>query len=294
MLAIDFAFVSAFLSAVNVVAQHVASTAAPSGVKAWRLALYLVRNPLWLLGVAATVGGFVFQALALYKGRMSVVQSILITELVFSLVIGRFWLHRKVRLAAWLSACLTAVALALFLVISEPKGGHPQATAAAWLPALLTFGGVTALCAVFGRRGSPVRRAALYAAGSGIVAALLATFLKAATDILGVHGPLAVLAHGATYGLIAAGVIGTILTQAALHYGPLAVSQSVMVISNPIVSVVMGIWLYGEHFTGGAPRLAAAAASFAAMIVGVILLARTAPSFASSKPEPQPTDVVGS
>src|SRR6478752_2820680 len=167
MLAIVLAFVSAFLSAVNVVAQHVASTAAPARAKGWRLALYLIRNPLWLLGVAAIVGGFVFQALALYRGRMSVVQSILITELVFTLVIGTVWLHRKVNLAAWLSAGLTVLALALFLVISEPRGGHPQATIGAWLPALLTFSGVTGLCALVARRGSPVRRAALYAAASG-------------------------------------------------------------------------------------------------------------------------------
>jgi drug/metabolite transporter (DMT)-like permease len=287
MLAIGLAFVSAFLAAVNLVAQHVASTAAPPEVKGWRLGLYLVRNPLWLLGVAAVVGSFVFQALALYNGRMSVVQSILVTELVFSLLIGTVWLRRKVGVAAWLSACLTAVSLAAFLVISEPRGGHPQATPEAWLPVLLTFGGASALCAVLGRTGSPVRRAALYATASGVVAALLATFLKSITEIVGVHGPLALPLHGATYGLIAAGIIGTIFTQAALHHGPLAVSQPVMVISDPLVSVILGVWVFGEHFTGGPLRFVAALASFAAMIAGVVLLARTAPSFAAAKSSPQ-------
>jgi drug/metabolite transporter (DMT)-like permease len=282
MLAIGLAFAAAFLSAVNVVAQHVASTSAPPRVRGWRLAAYLIRSPLWLLGVLAVLGSFACQAVALYRGRMSVVQSILVSELVFSLVIGAVWLRRRVGVAAWLSACLTAAALALFLVISEPRGGHPQATSEAWLPALLTFGGVTALCSVAARRGSPARRAALYATGSGIVAALLATFLKATADLMAVRGPLAILLHGAPYGLIVAGIVGTVLTQAALHVGPLAVSQSVMVISNPFVSVILGIWLYGEHFTGGPPRLAAAAASFAAMITGVVILARTAPSFAAA------------
>lgn len=287
MLPIGLAFVSAFLSAVNVVVQHVASTAAPAGVKGWRLARYLLRSPLWLLGVAATIGSFVFQALALYHGRMSVVQSILISELIFSLLIGTVWLHLGVRPAAWLSACLTAISLALFLVISEPRGGHPQATSGSWLPALLTFGGASALCALLGRSGSPVRRGALYAAGSGILAALIATFLKADTHVLAAHGPFALLAHGATYGLVAAAVIATVFTQAALHYGPLALTQPVMLISDPFVSIVLGVWLYGEHFTGGPPRIAAAVASFAAMIVGVVLLARTAPSFAAT-PKPQP------
>lgn len=284
MLAIGLALISAFLSAVNLVVQHVASTAAPAEVKGWRLALYLLRSPLWLLGVAAVVGSFVFQAWALYHGRMSVVQSILISELVFSLVIGTVWLRRNVSAAAWLSACLTALALALFLVVSEPRGGHAEPTAEAWLPALLAFGGVTALCAVLGRTGSPVRRGALYATGSGVLAGLFAAFLKTDTVVLGTHGPIELLLQGATYGLIAAGVIGTVLTQAALHYGPLAVSQPLMLISNPLVSIILSVWVFGEHFTGGAPRIAAAAASFAAMVVGIVLLARTAPSFAAAEP----------
>ena len=125
MLSILFAFASAFTSALNLVTQHVASTAAPAKDKGWRLALYLVRNPLWLFGVGAIVGSFAFQAFALYEGRISVVQSILVTELVFSLVIGRVWLRRHVAPAAWASASVTAVGLAVFLVMSEPKRGPP-------------------------------------------------------------------------------------------------------------------------------------------------------------------------
>jgi drug/metabolite transporter (DMT)-like permease len=75
--------------------------------------MYLIRDPLWLFGVAAMVGAFVFQALALYSGRLSVVQSILVTELVYSLVIGRLWLRREVVLAAWASAAVTSAGLAV-------------------------------------------------------------------------------------------------------------------------------------------------------------------------------------
>ena len=96
-----FAFAAAFCNALNVVTQHVASTAAPARARGWRLGLYLVRRPLWLLGVAADIAAFGFQAMALYEGRLSVVQTILVTELVFSLVIGRVWLRRPVRAAAW-------------------------------------------------------------------------------------------------------------------------------------------------------------------------------------------------
>jgi drug/metabolite transporter (DMT)-like permease len=289
VLSILFAFASAFTSALNVVTQHVASTAAPARDKGWRLALYLVRNPLWLFGVGAIVGSFLFQAFALYEGRISVVQSILVTELVFSLVIGRVWLRRPVAPTAWLSASVTSAGLAVFLVMSEPKGGHPQATAEAWLPALLTCGGVAAAFVLLAGSGAPTRRGALYASASGITAAVMATFLKSAGDVLGNSGVVATLKQGAVYGLVVAMIAEVVLTQAALHFGPLAVSQPLMVIINPFVSIVLGIWLYGEHFEGGSWKIAAGATGFVAMVAGVVFLGRTAPSLAAVPAEARPS-----
>jgi drug/metabolite transporter (DMT)-like permease len=288
VVSILFAFAAAFSNSVNVVTQHVASTAAPASTKGWRLALYLVRNPLWLFGVIAMVGSFVLQAVALYDGRLSVVQSILVTELVFSLVLGRLWLRRTVVPAAWASASVTSVGLAIFLTMSEPKGGHAQGTPHAWLPALLTFGGLIGVLAILAGSGSPLRRAALYATGSGIVWAILATFMKSATEVLGTHGVVATLEQGAIYGLIVAGIVGTVLTQAALHYGPLSISQPLMVIVDPVVSVILSVWIFGEHFEGGIPQIALGTLGFAAMVVGVVFLARTAPSFEATPTTTQP------
>jgi len=234
----------------------------------------------------------VFQALALYNGQLSVVQSILVSELVFSLVIGSLWLGRRVAPAAWASALVTSAGLAIFLIMAEPRGGHPDATAEAWLPALLTCGGVTAVLTVLASRGSPVRRAALYAAASGIVWAALATFLKSTTDVLATQGILAELTYGAVYGVIVAGILGTVLTQAALHCGPLAVSQPLMVIVNPFVSIVLGIWLYGEHFVGGSLQIGVGVLGFVAMIVGVVFLANTAPSFEATPVAPSSDSTV--
>jgi drug/metabolite transporter (DMT)-like permease len=274
-----FAFAAAFSNALNLVTQHVASTAAPAKDKGWRLAVYLVTNPLWLLGSGALLGGFVFQALALYKGRLSVVQAILVTELVFSLLIGRIWLRRPVRGAAWASASVTGAGLALFLAMSQPEGGHANPTRAAWLPVLLTMGGaVVALCLV-ARSGPDRRRAACYATASGIVWATTATLIKAATDAFASGGVVGLFEHGAVYGVAVTGLLGTILTQAALHRGPLAVSQSLMVIVDPLVSILLGVWLFGERFTHPPAEIAAGALGFATMVVGVVCLTRTAPSF---------------
>ena len=80
ILAVAFALAAAFCSAVNLLTQHVASISAPKREKGWRLPLYLVRQPLWLLGWAAAGGTFAFQALALHNGLMSVVQPVLVSS----------------------------------------------------------------------------------------------------------------------------------------------------------------------------------------------------------------------
>ena len=283
MLSILLALCSALADAVNLVTQHVASTAAPRRDKGWRLALYLVRNRLWLFGVVAMVASFVLQAFALYAGRISVVQSILVSALVFSLAVGRVWLRRAVSPAAWVSASVTAVGLAVFLVMSEPKGGHPAATASAWLPALLTFGLLVAGFTLAARRASPVRRAALFASAAGITGALGATFLKSATNVLGHEGVPQMLERGAVYGWILVAVVGVVYTQAALHQGPLAVSQPLMLIVNPVVSIALGIWVFGEHYVGDWWKILLGCLGFAVMAAGVVLLARTGPSLGAAK-----------
>jgi hypothetical protein len=172
--------------------------------------------------------------------------------------------------------------------MSEPQGGHPSPTTGAWAPVLATTGGLVVIFTLLAGRGSPVRRAALYASASGIVWATMATFIKSTTDVLAAQGPLAVLEHGAVYGIIAAGIAGTVLTQAALHHGPLGVSQPVMVIVDPVVSVILGVWLYGEHFTPAPLRVTAGVLGFAVMIVGVVALSQTAPSFEAREPSSAP------
>src|SRR5262249_58365419 len=175
LFAVVFALAAGLANAVNLMTQHKASIGAPKRVKGWRLALYLPRQPLWLLGVAAAVGAFIFQALALHNGPMSVVQPLLISELVFTLVLRRIWIRQDVARAAWASVGVVCVSLAVFLAVSEPTGGHPSPTGQAWLSAGLVFGGAIAVLTLAGLRGSPVHRAAGLAVGAGPAASMEAS-----------------------------------------------------------------------------------------------------------------------
>jgi drug/metabolite transporter (DMT)-like permease len=283
-----FALAAALSNALNVVSQHVASISSPPEVKGWRLGIFLVRQPLWLFGSVAMLGAFVFQAVALYNGRLSVVQSLMVTELVFALVLQRLWLRQAVNGGAWLSATVTSVGLAVFLVMSEPQGGHPQPTAGAWISAIATMAAIIVACVMLAATGSPVRRAAFYAIGSGIAWATVAAFIKSTTNDFSGNGLLGMLQTGSIYAVVASGIAGTILTQAALHAGPLSVSQSLMVTVDPLVSVILGVWLFGEHFRGNPARIIVGGMAFAVMAAGVVFMTRTSPEIASSRAPPAP------
>ncbi len=276
-LTVAFALAAAFSNAVNVLTQHAASVSAPKRDKGWRLVAYLFRQPLWLLGWIGAVGGFAFQALALHYGQLSVVQPVLVTELVFVLVLRRAWIRQEVAAAAWAAVLAVCLALAVFLTVAEPTGGHPAPETAEWLSALVAFGVAIALLSVLGMRGAPVRRAAVFAVAAALAWALMATFIKTATDTLATSGIGGMLTSWPVYALAAAAVTGTLLEQAALHVGPLSVSQPLLVIINPFASIALSIWLFDERFTDSPAKIAIAVLAFAVMTVGVVILSRTAP-----------------
>jgi hypothetical protein len=91
--------------------------------------------------------------------------------------------------------------------------------------------------------------------------------------------------HWPIYALAVAGASAEYLNQAALHVGPLSVSQPLLVVVDPIVSIGLSVWLFGETFTDDGVRLGFAAAAFAGMCVAVIVLVRTAPATMEREPD---------
>jgi drug/metabolite transporter (DMT)-like permease len=275
---IAFALAAALANGVHLMTQHSVSIGVSNKHRGWALVSFLFRQPLWLLGWVAAAAGFAFQAVALHSGQLAIVQPLLVTELVFVLVVRRFWVHQHIAKMAWTAALITCVALAVFLSVAQPHGGHLRPDAADWLSALAVFGGAVVVLAVMARWGSPARRAALYATAASITWALMAAFIKSTTDVLTSSGLLGLLEHWPLYALIASGVVGSVLQQAALQSGPLSVSQPLIVVVDPAVAIVLSVWIFDERFTVGVAQKAIAGVAFCVMALGVTILSRTAPN----------------
>jgi len=121
--------------------------------------------------------------------------------------------------------------------------------------------------------------------------ALVATFIKAATDTLAQFGVTGMFTHWPVYALALGSAAALVLQQAALHVGPLRVSQPFLVIVDPMVSIALSVWLFGEHFTSDATVLAVAAIALAVMCAAVVLLTQTAPAtMQADAPKATPTE----
>jgi drug/metabolite transporter (DMT)-like permease len=284
---IFYALLAALCNALNVSAQHLGSITSAEKSKGWRFVVTLLRDPMWLAGWGALAGGFVFQALALHVGQLSVVQPLLVTELVFALALRRVWLRQPIRSVTWWAAALTCVCLSLFLAMSEPQGGTHYPDSSAWATGAWGSVGVAVVLALLGMRGTVVRRTALLASAAAVMWALVAVLVKTMTDTLTEFGVGGMFAHWPVYALAGAGLGAEVLHQTTLRVGPLSVSQPLLVIVNPIVSIALSVWIFQEYFTPDAARLAVGSAAFIAMCGSAVVLTRTAPPTMSSHGDPQ-------
>ena len=173
---------------------------------------------------------------------------------------------------------MACAGLAVFLVAGEPRGGQPTPTSHHWIAAAAGCGAGAAVLVALAQWGSPSRRAALYASAAAIMWALVAVFIKTTTDTLTRFGVGGMFLHWPVYALAVSGVAGVLLKQAALHVGPLRISQPFLVIIDPLVSIALSVWLFDERFIPNAAILAVAAIAFAVMCAGVVLLTQTAPA----------------
>src|SRR5580693_970270 len=92
--------------------QRQAAAAPRSAAGRPRLLLLLARQPLWLAGIAAQIGGFAAHAVALRSGPLATVQMLVAGELIVAVVIVRVWSGRPLSRASWAAALTVLLAVA--------------------------------------------------------------------------------------------------------------------------------------------------------------------------------------
>jgi drug/metabolite transporter (DMT)-like permease len=279
--AILLALAASFCTATASVCQRLgAKSNEVTGVDVW-LIFRLARRPVWLLGLASMILGFVFQISALRFGPLALVQPILALELLFVFaymaVIGR---RAKVKRRDWLAAVAMSAGIGLFLRLASPSGGRLHAPGAWWWLAGLSTLGIVLLALVLAigpghlPKTSRSRQAALLGAATGISWGFVAAVIKELSSYLG-DGTGAIFANWSPYVLVVVGAATMLLASHALAAGPLATSQPGFTILDPLSASLLGMFLFREHIQAAVPYLAGEAAALAIVIAGAMTLSHS-------------------
>lgn len=276
MAAIPLAVCAALCNAITTIFERLGVETAPSSQgRGLKLLSYVIRRPIWYVGLAAMLGSFGFQAGALGFAGLSVVQPLMVSELVFLVIILRVWFGSPLGWKEATGTVLTVAGLASFLAMTNDGGGTTLPTTSGWVIVVCACGGAVALCLVCtALRDSRAWRSAWFGAAAAICFALSAAFTKAAT-ILFSQGFWHIFGHWEPYGIIAAGLAGLIFTQDSFHAGPITASQATLTIVDPIASIVIGVGLFDDELRGGIGALALDAAALLVMCIGLVVLTQS-------------------
>jgi len=251
----------------------------------------LVRRPIWLLGTAALIGGYILQGAALGKGRLIIIQPLLVMTVVFALPLGVVLTHQVVTRRDWLAAAGVVVALAAFIVIGDPAPGLDDAPSWEWAIALAVVAVAAAVCVFFGRHLRPPRRAAALGGAAGMLFGISASLAKPVVEELD-DGLAATVGDWRTWAMIGTGAAAFFIQQGALATGQLAPAVATTSLANPVVASIVGILILEEGLAGGPVRKAFAIAALGGAALCACVLAGHEQSGDAAAPQPAPAQPV--
>jgi len=210
-----------------------------------RLIAHAVRNRVWLIGFGLMILSFVMQATALHLGRLSEVQPILTLELLFLVVILGVWFQFSLGWKEWLGAAAAALGLAGFLIFADPGRGNGHPTTSDWAEVGAACAVVVVCTTLLAQRGPRWWRAASFGFAGAVAYAFAAACTKQVSGFAA-RDWVSIFWHWQTYGLAGSGALALFLAQNAYHAGPIAASQSALVLVDPLASILIGIALFND------------------------------------------------
>jgi len=239
-----------------------------------RLLIGLLHRPLWLVGLACDIGAFLLQFWALDHGSLVLVQPLLVSGLLFALPLGALVSHERMTRNDWIGAALVVIGLSVFLIVAQPDRGSADAAPKVWLMLVVSIMFTVSVLIFCAQRSTDARRAGFLAAAAGTMYGLTAALTKACGNLFD-QGLKHLFTSWKPYALAAGGISGTVIDQSAYQAGPLNWSLPILTVTDPVVSIAIGAFVFGEgiEIDGLAPFIEALA--LVVMTIGVFKLSNS-------------------
>lgn len=288
--AIFSALLSAFWAAVGIVVRQRAAQDVPADQgMSGTMVTTMARRPLWWAGLVAAVAGYVFQAVALAHGSLLLVQPLLVSSLLFALPLSARLCDQRISAVQWGWATLLTGALAAFVLVGQPREGDSRPPVPAWTLTLLVTVPLLVVCVMAAGRAIGRARAMLLGVAVAVLLGMIAVLTKICTHRFAVGGWHGLLTVPAPYILVGLAVAVTVVQNSAFHAGALQASVPIMLVGEPVVAVLLGVAVLGEHLAVGGSTALALLVAVSAMAASAVALSRSQAIEVESQPGRQPS-----
>jgi len=275
---VDYAttLVAAVLLGIGFVLQQYAARQEPeSRFLSPRILTDLLRKPRWLVGIACMVTGQLLAAWSIGHLELTLVEPLLTTYLLFALILTVPMSKQAMRWTEVTGALILCAGVTLLSLSRSTKPiGLSFGSFSHW-PAAAIIAGIAFVAVQTGLRARGPARATLTGLGAGLVFGIQDALTRQTLQIAQGHPVTVLFTNWAPYCLLGAGIVGLWLMQNAFSAGPLHSSLPTIAAGEPVAGIALGIVVFGDRIQISPGMLAIEAGGIAALIVGVVAVARS-------------------
>jgi len=240
-----------------------------------RILTDLLRKPRWLAGIACMVAGQLLAAWSIGHAALALVEPLLTTYLLFALLLAVPMSKQAMRWSEAVGALLLCAGVALLSLSRSTKPiGLSFGSFTHW-PAAAIIAGIAYIAVMTGMSRRGPARAMLTGLAAGLVFGIQDALTRQTLEILQGHPVTVLLTNWPPYALLGAGIVGLWLMQNAFSAGPLHCSLPTIAAGEPVAGIALGIVVFGDRIQISPGQLAIEAGGIAALIVGVVAVARS-------------------
>jgi drug/metabolite transporter (DMT)-like permease len=275
---VDYAttLVAALLLGIGFVLQQYAARQEPEcRFLSLRILTDLLRKPRWLAGIACMVAGQLLAAWSIGHAALTLVEPLLTTYLLFALLLAVPMAKQAMRWTEVAGALVLCAGVTLLSLSRSTKPiGLSVGSFSHWYAAAI-IAGVAYIAVQTGLRRRGPSRATLTGLGAGLVFGIQDALTRQTLELLQGHPVTVLFTNWAPYCLLGAGIVGLWLMQNAFSAGPLHASLPTIAAGEPVAGIALGIVVFGDRIQISPAQLAIEAGGIAALIVGVVMVARS-------------------
>ncbi len=240
-----------------------------------RILTDLLRKPRWLIGIACMVAGYLLAAWSIGHLELTLVEPLLTTNLLFALLLAVPLSKQAMRWTEVAGALILCAGVTLLSLSRSTKPiGLSFGSFSHW-PAAAIIAGIAFVSVQIGLRRRGQARATLTGLAAGLVFGIQDALTRQTLEIVQGHQVTVLFTNWPPYCLLATGIVGLWLMQNAFSAAPLHASLPTIAAGEPVAGIALGIVVFGDRIQISPGMLAIEAGGIAALIIGVVTVARS-------------------